>query len=332
MAGSTCAPASCLPRSRPRTSWSRLARDGTTLLGPPTDAHFRRRYRLPRFAATERGFFCAIDLAEGEPVYGHGEKWSRLDHRGQLLTSWNEDALGVNAEASYKNCPFAWSPRGWGLFVHTPGRVTHGVGFAPFSHRSYTLEVEDERLDLFLIAAADPAGVIERFTWLTGRPAPVPRWSLGRLAVQGLLPRSGRVRRGRAAGRGPWPCPWTRSRSTGAPGRTRPPASPSSGTPARYPDPRPRARPGAGPGLSGLLLGVSAGLGPQPAVRRAGAAGFSAHGRPHRRALAAPLGQAPFGERADALADLGHRRLHQPRRLRLVVRPACAACSPWAST
>jgi alpha-D-xyloside xylohydrolase len=156
-----------------------LACEGTTLLGPPTDAHFRRRYRLPRFAATGRGFFCAIDLAEGEPVYGHGEKWSRLDHRGQLLTSWNEDALGVNAEASYKNCPFAWSPRGWGLFVHTPGRVVHGVGFAPFSHRSYTLEVEDERLDLFLIAAADPAGVIERFTWLTGRPAPVPRWSLG---------------------------------------------------------------------------------------------------------------------------------------------------------
>src|SRR5262245_49096772 len=75
-----------------------LARNGTTLLGPPKDAHFRRRYRLPRFAATERGFFCAIDLAEGEPVYGHGEKWSRLDHRGQLISSWNEDALGVNAE------------------------------------------------------------------------------------------------------------------------------------------------------------------------------------------------------------------------------------------
>ncbi len=156
-----------------------LARDGITLLGPPKDAHFRRRYRLPRFAATERGYFCAIDLAEGEPVYGHGEKWSRLDHRGQLITSWNEDALGVNAEISYKNCPLAWSPRGWGLFVHTPGRVVHGVGFAPFSHRSYTIEVEDERLDLFLIAAADPADVIERFTWLTGRPAPVPRWSLG---------------------------------------------------------------------------------------------------------------------------------------------------------
>lgn len=156
-----------------------LARGGRTLLGPPQDAHFRRRFRLPRFGVAPGGLFVAIDLAEGEPVYGHGEKWSRLDHRGQLLVSWNEDALGVNAEISYKNCPFAWSPRGWGLLVNTPAKVGHGVGFAPFSHRSYSILVEDEALDLFLIAADGPEGVLERYTWLTGRPARVPRWSLG---------------------------------------------------------------------------------------------------------------------------------------------------------
>ena len=32
-----------------------LARNGQTLLGPPRDAHFRRRFRLPRFAARAAG-------------------------------------------------------------------------------------------------------------------------------------------------------------------------------------------------------------------------------------------------------------------------------------
>ncbi|BCX19186.1 MAG: alpha-xylosidase [Geminicoccaceae bacterium] len=149
------------------------------LLGPPTDAHFRRRFRLPPFARGEEGLFAAFDLEEGEPVYGHGEKWTRLDHRGQLLVSWNEDALGVNAEASYKNVPFALSPRGWGLLTHTTARVLHGVGFAPFSHRAYALRVEEPALDLFLFAADGAAGVLDAFTRLTGRPARVPRWTLG---------------------------------------------------------------------------------------------------------------------------------------------------------
>ncbi|MCS6779126.1 MAG: alpha-xylosidase [Geminicoccaceae bacterium] len=156
-----------------------LARDGETLLGPPRDAHFRRRFRLPRLARHARGLFAAFDLGEGEPVYGHGEKWTRLDHRGQLLLSWNEDALGVNAEASYKNLPFALSPRGWGLLAHTTARVVHGVGFAPLSHRSYALLVEEPALDLFLFAAADAAGVLDASTRLTGRPGRVPRWTLG---------------------------------------------------------------------------------------------------------------------------------------------------------
>lgn len=156
-----------------------LEHRGRPVLGPPTDGHFRRRYRLPCFARTPKGWFATFDLADGEPVYGHGEKCGRVDHRGQILTSWNEDALGVNAEISYKNVPFAWSPRGWGLLVNTPARVTHGVGFGPWSHRGYGLHVEDEALDLFLIAGASPAALLERYTWLTGRPPQVPRWSLG---------------------------------------------------------------------------------------------------------------------------------------------------------
>ena len=156
-----------------------IERGGRTLVHPPRDRHFRRRFRLPPCARTPSGWLIAFDLEENEPVYGHGEKWGPLDHRGQFLRSWTEDALGVNAELSYKNCPFAWSPRGWAMFVHTPGRVHHAIGHAAWSHRTYAIEAEGEALDLFLIVADTPADLLERYTWLTGRPPDVPRWSLG---------------------------------------------------------------------------------------------------------------------------------------------------------
>jgi alpha-D-xyloside xylohydrolase len=156
-----------------------LSRRDRVLLQSTDDGTFGERLRLPPFARIGHGWLAALALESGEAVYGHGEKWGPLNHRGQLLRSRVEDALGVNAEASYKNTPFAWSPRGWGLFVHTAATVTHGVGHPAWSHRSYVLEVEDQRLDLFLITGDGPAGILERYTWLTGRPPRLPRWSLG---------------------------------------------------------------------------------------------------------------------------------------------------------
>lgn len=156
-----------------------LSRGGRTALRTATDGHFVRRFRLPPFGRSEAGWVAAFDLRSGEPVYGLGEKWGPLNHRGQLVVSRDEDALGVNAEISYKNAPFAWSPEGWGLLINTPATVTHGVGFAPWSHRSYAVEVADEVMDLFLIAAETPAAILERFRALTGPAPEVPRWSLG---------------------------------------------------------------------------------------------------------------------------------------------------------
>jgi alpha-D-xyloside xylohydrolase len=156
-----------------------LFKHGRRVIGPPTDGHFVREHRLPPLSRTEQGWFAAFDLESDEPVYGLGEKWGRLDKRGQLVRSFNEDALGVNAEISYKNAPFAWSPEGWGLFVHTPAPVVHGVGFPAWSQRSYGLLVEDATLDLFLLAGEDGAALIKGYTDLTGRAPVPPAFSLG---------------------------------------------------------------------------------------------------------------------------------------------------------
>ena len=159
-----------------------LKREGAPAVRSATDGHFVRDYRLPPFAKVKNGWIAHFDLDSADRMYGLGEKWGPLNKRGQLIQSYNHDALGVNTEASYKNAPFAWSPKGWGVFCHTPAPVTHGVGFPTWSQRAYGVHVEDETLDLFLITGSDGAELISSYTALTGRAPAPPRWSLGVIA------------------------------------------------------------------------------------------------------------------------------------------------------
>ena len=162
--------------------------NGRTVIQPSPDGHFVRRFRIPPFARTENGWFFSIGLQPGAPIYGFGEKYGSLDKRGQQLVSWAEDALGVNAEVCYKNAPFCWTPCGshdvngsvgYGVFIHTTARVTHGAGYPQWSNWSYAALVEDEVLDVFFIAGDTPADLIRRYTDITGRTKNVPIWSLG---------------------------------------------------------------------------------------------------------------------------------------------------------
>jgi alpha-D-xyloside xylohydrolase len=164
----------------------RLVHDEHPVLSSITDEHFRGFTRLPAIGRTRDGrqWVASFSLASGEPVYGLGERFGPLNKRGQLVTSWVEDALGVNTGRAYKCAPFCWSPGtakagAWGAFVNTPARVAHGIGYPEWSHRSCVTAVDDEALDIFVIAGRDPAQILERYTLLTGRAPDVPLWSLG---------------------------------------------------------------------------------------------------------------------------------------------------------
>ena len=153
--------------------------DGNLKQRTPNDGHFVRQYRIPPLAKCDKGWLLSLDLEHDEAVYGLGEKWSGLNKRGQFLRSYNVDALGVNGEVSYKNTPFAWSPNGWGCFVHTPAPVTHAVGHGPWSQRAYAILVEDEQLDIVLFAGSTGAQIIDTYTDWTGKSPVPPLWSLG---------------------------------------------------------------------------------------------------------------------------------------------------------
>lgn len=160
--------------------------DDKLVLQSPTDGHFVRKHRVPPIAKTADGWLLSFALKSNEAVYGLGEKWGALNKRGQLLRSYNCDALGVNAEISYKNVPFCWSPEGWGVFIHTPSPVTHAVGYAPWSQRSYCALVEDELFDLFVFVSPPSSNdinagenLLRSYTALTGRAPVPPGWSTG---------------------------------------------------------------------------------------------------------------------------------------------------------
>ncbi|WP_166423306.1 alpha-xylosidase [Paraglaciecola sp. 20A4] len=156
-----------------------LIQDNKTVQQTANDGHFVRRYRLPPLAKVDKGWLISLELATEEAVYGLGEKWGNLNKRGQLVRSYNHDALGVNAEISYKNTPFCWSPNGWGIFVHTPSPVTHAIGYATWSQRAYGVLVEDETLDIFIMHGDDGNAIINTYTDLTGKAPTPPVWSLG---------------------------------------------------------------------------------------------------------------------------------------------------------
>jgi len=155
-----------------------LYHKGRKVLCSSEDGHIRGGLRIPFLSRREGAWAVAFALETGEALYGLGEKFTNLNRRGGLFTSWNEDALGVNGERSYKNNPFLWSTRGWGLFCNTTARTHHSVGFAGWSHRSYILLAEDQGVDLFLMVGS-PAEILEAYAHLTGKAPPVPRWSLG---------------------------------------------------------------------------------------------------------------------------------------------------------
>jgi alpha-D-xyloside xylohydrolase len=167
----------------------RLSHQGTPVLESATDCNADGSPRWPAIGRLRRGgqWLAAFALASGEPVFGLGEQCGPLDRHGQLVHS-RAGTAGAHGGGAHANTPFAWSaairpagapPAAWGLFVHSPGLVAHSVGHEDWSHRAYAIAVDDDSLDLFLFSAGTPAGILARYTELTGRTPSIPAWSLG---------------------------------------------------------------------------------------------------------------------------------------------------------
>ena len=119
----------------------------------------------------------SFHLRQDEHLYGLGEKFTPLDKVGQRIITWTQDAFGSTSERSHKNIPFLLSTRGWGLLLDSGARITWDLGVT--SCQSYSISLDANTLDAYVIYGPSLAEIIERYTSLTGTSPLPPKWTFG---------------------------------------------------------------------------------------------------------------------------------------------------------
>jgi alpha-D-xyloside xylohydrolase len=123
-----------------------------------------------------QSFFTA-SIHHDEHFYGFGEKFGTLDKRGQAVNLWHANATGNTWAASYKNVPFFLSSRGYGLYVNSAYPIKYHMG--DLSHTNYSVHLQHELLDMYVVAGDSYKEIIAHYTALTGRSPLPPLWSFG---------------------------------------------------------------------------------------------------------------------------------------------------------
>lgn len=149
-----------------------------------------RKTQACNFNYWDEKIYHYLQRQKGEMYFGLGERAGALNRMGHRYEMRNIDAMGynaVNTDPLYKHIPFyiTWSPEtltGFGLFYDNQSDCVFDMGreldnyHGPY--RSYIAAAGD--LDYYFIASPlDPIHAVRRFTWLTGRPALMPKWSIG---------------------------------------------------------------------------------------------------------------------------------------------------------
>lgn len=164
----------CTWEQRDEAGWSRIARDR------PTQAY--------DFGWFDGKAYHYLARTPGERYYALGERSGGMDRAGRRFQLTNLDPMGYDAETSdplYKSIPYILvadaDGRCHGEFYDTLARVAFDFGQEHDNYHPHYryMRADHGDVDLWMIAGPDPLAVTKRFTWLTGRPALMPGWSLG---------------------------------------------------------------------------------------------------------------------------------------------------------
>ena len=149
-----------------------------------------RKTQAYNFGWWDERVYHYIERREGEIYVGLGERAGSLDRADQSYEMRNIDAMGYSARTTdplYKHIPFyvTWQPQtstGFGLFYDTLADCRFDMGRELDNYHGHYRHFIAGHGDLdyyFIASAGTPLHAVRRFTWLTGRPAWMPKWGLG---------------------------------------------------------------------------------------------------------------------------------------------------------
>ncbi|TSA25575.1 MAG: DUF4968 domain-containing protein, partial [Bacteroidetes bacterium] len=126
---------------------------------------------------------CHRRLFADEKFIGLGEKTGPLDRRGQAYVNWNRDipAYSDKEDPLYQSIPFfigIHDSLTYGIFLDNSYKTLFNFGASTDDLFSF-FSAENGELDYYFFGKNSVAGIIEDYTWLTGRMPMPPFWSLG---------------------------------------------------------------------------------------------------------------------------------------------------------
>ena len=118
-----------------------------------------------------------LPLSSGEEICGFGERFNKVNQRGNVAALWQRDAwegaMGTLGNQAYKNIPLFHSTKGYAGFVNSTYRMRFDVGQADPELLRCT--AAGPVFDIYFFAGT-PAETMKAYMELTGFPIQPPKW------------------------------------------------------------------------------------------------------------------------------------------------------------
>ena len=118
-------------------------------------------------------------LADGEGVFGGGQRFDACNRRGTSLMLFSYDGYNTDhGKATYMPIPLFYTTRGGGMFFNHYERMN--IVFGDETDPTWTLDICKDELDAYFYTTGSYADVLKSYTELTGKPCVVPtEWMQG---------------------------------------------------------------------------------------------------------------------------------------------------------